>query len=127
MKAFKTNIEKDTLENTNYRKVIFTGEKIQLVLMSLKPGEEIPKETHKDIDQFIRIESGQAKAYIGEENFDLKDDDVIIVPSGKPHRIINTSKSEELKLYSIYANPEHAPKTIHKTKSEADKAHAEEH
>lgn len=118
--TFKTNIEKDTLENTDYRRVIFTGEKMQLVLMSLKGGEEIPKEIHTGIDQFIRIEKGQATAFIDGETFELEDDDAIIIPSGKEHRIVNKSQTQELKLYSIYAEPEHKDGTIHKTKAEAD-------
>lgn len=123
--TFKTNIEKDTLENTDYRRVIFTGEKIQLVLMSLKGGEDIPKEIHNGIDQFIRIEKGKATATVDGETFELENDDVIIIPAGKEHQIINASDSEDLKLYSIYAEPEHPEGTIHKTKAEADAAEHE--
>lgn len=119
--AFKTNIEQDTLNNENYRQVLFTGEKMQLVVMSLKVGEDIPMEVHHDIDQFIRIEKGQAYVKIGEEEFNLKDDDVIIIPAGNDHYVKNTGEGE-LKLYSIYATPEHAPGTIHRTKEEADNA-----
>jgi mannose-6-phosphate isomerase-like protein (cupin superfamily) len=122
--TFKTNIEEDTLQNEYYRKVVYTGEKMQLVLMSLKGGEEIPSEVHTGIDQFIRIESGEAIAYVDGETYELKDDDCIIIPSGKEHRIVNQSDSQELKLYSIYADPEHKDGTIHKTKEEAD---ADEH
>lgn len=118
--TFKTNIEKDTLENTDYRRVIFTGEKMQLVLMSLKGGEDISKEVHNGIDQFIRIEKGKANAVVDGQEFQLEEDDVIIIPAGKEHQIINASNSEELKLYSIYAEPEHPDGTIHKTKAEAD-------
>ncbi len=121
--AYKTNIEKETIENENYRKVLFTGEKIQLVVMSLKPGEDIPLETHSHIDQFIRVEKGNAYAKVGEEEFNLVDDDIIIIPAGKEHYVKNTSENEELKLYSIYADPEHKPNTIHKTKEEADASH----
>ncbi|MFH1396840.1 MAG: cupin domain-containing protein [archaeon] len=127
MVGFTTNIEKDTLENENYRKVIFTGEKMQLVLMSLKPGEDIPMEIHNGIDQFLRIEQGEAYVKIGDEEFNLKDDDVIIIPAGNHHYVKNTSADKELKLYSIYATPEHAPGTIHKTKAEADAAEHEHH
>jgi mannose-6-phosphate isomerase-like protein (cupin superfamily) len=126
MAAFKTNIEKDTLENTDYRRVIFTGKKIQLVLMTLKGGQDIPKEVHNGIDQFIRIESGKARAEVGEETFELNEDDIIIIPSGTYHRICNASETEDLKLYSIYAEPEHKDGTIHKTKEEAD-ASSHEH
>jgi mannose-6-phosphate isomerase-like protein (cupin superfamily) len=121
MIGFKTNIEQDTIENENYRKVLFTGEKMQLVVMSLKAGEDIPLEVHNDIDQFLRIEKGQASVKIGEEEFNLKDDDVIIIPAGNKHYVKNTGESD-LKLYSIYATPEHAPGTVHKTKEEADSA-----
>lgn len=122
MPGFKTNIEKDTIENTDYRRVIFTGKKIQLVLMSLKPGEDIPRETHENTDQFIRIEEGEAFVKIGDEEFSLKEDDVIIIPSGNEHYVRNTSDEKDLKLYSIYADPEHPPETIHKTKADADAA-----
>ncbi|MBU1112047.1 MAG: cupin domain-containing protein, partial [Nanoarchaeota archaeon] len=104
-----------------------TGEKMQLVLMSLKPGEDIPMEIHNGIDQFLRIEQGEAYVKIGDEEFNLKDDDVIIIPAGNHHYVKNTSADKELKLYSIYATPEHAPGTIHKTKAEADAAEHEHH
>jgi mannose-6-phosphate isomerase-like protein (cupin superfamily) len=122
MTGYKSNIEKETLENTNYRKVLFTGQKIQLVVMSLKPGEDIPLETHTDIDQFIRVEQGEAYVKIGETEYNLKDDDVVIIPSGNAHYVKNTSKDQDLKLYSIYADPEHKEGTIHTTKEEADAA-----
>lgn len=125
MEPFKTNIEESTLENDNYRKVIYTGQKLQLVLMSLRVGEDIPLEVHNGIDQFIRIESGEAKVEIEGEEFILKDDDVIIIPSGKKHYVCNNSDSRELKLYSIYAGPEHKPGTIHKTAEEAREAEHE--
>jgi mannose-6-phosphate isomerase-like protein (cupin superfamily) len=122
MKGYKTNIETDTLENENYRKVLFTGEKMQLVVMSLKPGEDIPLEVHGHIDQFIRVEKGEAYVKIGEDEFNLKDDDVVIVPAGNEHYVKNTSSENDLKLYTIYATPEHKEGTIHKTKEEADSA-----
>lgn len=122
--TYKKNIEKETLENTDYRRVVFTGKKIQMVLMSLKGGEEIPAEVHDGIDQFIRIEKGKATAYVDGETFELEDDDAIIIPAGKEHRVVNASDSEDLKLYSIYADPEHPDGTVHKTKAEAD---ADEH
>ena len=125
--TFKTNIEKDTIENTDYRRVIFTGEKVQLVLMSLKPGEDIPEEIHTGIDQFIRIDAGKATAYVDGKTYELEDGDCIVIPAGKKHRIVNSSDSEDLKLYSIYAPPEHPDGTIHKTKAEADKYEQEHH
>jgi mannose-6-phosphate isomerase-like protein (cupin superfamily) len=122
MNGYSTNIEKDTLENEYYRKVLFTGKKMQLVVMSLKPGEDIPLEVHDDIDQFIRIEEGEALIKVGEEEFNLKDDDVVIIPAGNEHYVKNTSADKDLKVYTIYATPEHAPEAIHKTKAEADAA-----
>ncbi len=125
MNAYKSNIEKETIENENYRKVLHTGEKMQLVVMSLNVGEDIPLEVHNHIDQFIRIEHGEALVIIDEEKFNLADDDVIIIPAGKKHYVKNSSQEKKLKLYSIYATPEHAPGTVHKTKEEADKAEHE--
>ncbi|MBT4577311.1 cupin domain-containing protein [Candidatus Woesearchaeota archaeon] len=122
MTGYKTNIEKETLENDNYRKVLFTGQKIQLVVMSLKPGEDIPLETHTGIDQFIRVEQGEAYVKIDETEYNLKDDDVVVIPSGTAHYVKNTSEDRDLKLYSIYADPEHEEGTIHTTKEEADAA-----
>ena len=121
MKGYSVNIENETLENQNYRKVLFTGTKMQLVVMSLKKGEDISIEVHSDIDQFIRIEKGSAFVKIAEDEFNLNDDDVIIIPAGTEHYVKNTGEGE-LKLYSIYATPEHEPGTIHKTKEEADAA-----
>jgi mannose-6-phosphate isomerase-like protein (cupin superfamily) len=122
MKGYSTNIEKDTLENKYYRKVLFTGEKMQLVVMSLKPGEDIPLEVHNGIDQFIRVEVGEALVKIADEEFYLKDDDIAIIPAGNEHYVKNTSAEKYLKIYVIYATPEHPPETIHKTKTEADEA-----
>ena len=119
MKGYFVHIESDTVVNSNFRKVLFTGPKLQLVLMSLKPGEEIGSEIHEEHDQFFRFEKGTGKVIIGEDTFEVKDGDTVIVPAGEQHNIINTSQSEELKLYTIYAPPEHADGTIHKTKEEA--------
>jgi len=127
MKAYTVNIEEKTIENEFYRQVIFTGSKMQLVLMSLKSGEDIPEEVHHEIDQFLRIEGGQAYVKVGEDEFNLKDGDVVVIPAGNKHYVKNTSDHEDLKLYSIYATPEHAPGTIHKTQEEADAAEAEHH
>jgi len=119
--AYKTNIEKDTIENENYRKVLFTGKKMQLVVMSLKPGEDIPMEVHPEIDQFIRVEEGEAYVKVGEEEFNLKDDDVVIIPAGNHHYVKNAS-DKVLKVYTIYTPPEHKDGTVHVTKEEADAA-----
>jgi mannose-6-phosphate isomerase-like protein (cupin superfamily) len=126
MDSFGTNVELKTIKNTNYREVLVTGQNMQLVLMSLKPGEDIPKEVHTDIEQFIRAEAGEGMALIGGKEYPLKDGDAVIVPCGVEHYIKNTSETEDLKLYTIYAGPEHPDGTIHKTKAEAD-AYEEEH
>ena len=121
MKPYKTNIEKETLENENYRKVLYTGAKMQLVVMTLKPGEDIPSEVHDEIDQFIRVEEGSAYVKVGEDEFKLEDDDIIIIPAGTEHYVKNTGEGA-LKLYSIYTPPEHEDGTVHATKEEADTA-----
>lgn len=127
MQAFIWNIEELTLENTNFRKVLFTWPHLQLVVMSLLPGEEIGVEIHDKEDQFIRIEQGQAQAIVNGEIHELSDDMVVVVPAGAEHNIINTSATESLKLYTIYCEKHHADGTIHKTKAEADEAEANEH
>ncbi|PIZ02399.1 cupin domain-containing protein, partial [Candidatus Gottesmanbacteria bacterium CG_4_10_14_0_8_um_filter_37_24] len=103
MKGFTTNIETATRTNTNFRKVLYTGKHSQLVLMSLRPNEEIGMETHPDNDQFFRFEMGQGKCIIDGNEYEVKDGDVIIVPAGAKHNIINISSSEELKLYTLYS------------------------
>jgi len=122
MKGYFGNIEKETLENDNYRKVLFTGPQSQLVVMSLQPGEEIGEEIHDDHDQFIRIEQGEAKVIIDEEVRVLKEDEATIIPAGSKHNAVNTSKNKELKLYTIYSPAEHPKGTVFKTKAEADAA-----
>ena len=117
--SYIINIEKETLENENFRKTLWTLKNMQLVVMSLKVGEEIGEEIHQ-IDQFIRIEKGEAKSVLnGVENI-LKDDDVVMISAGTKHNIINIG-NQELKLYTIYATPEHKKGEIHKTKLEAEK------
>ena len=122
MKGYFGNIEKETLENDNYRKVLFTGPQSQLVVMSLQPGEEIGEEIHDDHDQFIRIEQGEAKVIIDEEVRVLKEDEATIIPAGSKHNAVNNSKNKELKLYTIYSPAEHPEGTVFKTKAEADVA-----
>jgi mannose-6-phosphate isomerase-like protein (cupin superfamily) len=119
MKGFNSNIEKDTLENNNFRKVLYTGHHSQLVLMSLGPKEEIGMETHPENDQFLRFEKGTGKALIDGNEYALTDGSVVIVPAGAEHNIINTSETEELKLYTIYSPAHHKNGTIHATKEEA--------
>lgn len=127
MTGYKTNIEKETLDNTYYRKVLHTANHMQLVVMSLKPQEDIPKETHHDIDQFIRVESGEAYVKINDTEYNLSDDDIVIIPAGAQHYVKNTSQDEDLKLYTIYTPAEHEDGTIHKTKAEADTYEEEHH
>lgn len=122
MKGYITNIEKDTLENELYRKVLYTAPNSQLVLMSIKPGEEIGEEVHK-LDQFIRIEAGEGKAVLNGEEQKIGDGSAVVIPAGTNHNVINTSTDKDLKLYSIYSPPEHRHKTVHKTKQEADADH----
>ncbi len=120
MKGYNANIEKDTLENTNFRKVLYTGKHCQLVLMSLKPNEEIGMEIHADNDQFFRFEKGEGKCIIDGNEYALTDGSVIIVPSGAQHNIINTSTTEDLKLYTIYSPAHHKDGVVRATKAEAE-------
>ncbi|MFA6585789.1 MAG: cupin domain-containing protein [Candidatus Paceibacterota bacterium] len=120
MKGFNANIEKETLANTNFRKVLYTGKHSQLVLMSLKPNEEIGMEVHPDNDQFFRFEKGQGKCIIDGNSYDLTDGSVIIVPSGAQHNIINVSSAEDLKLYTIYSPAHHKDGIVKATKAEAE-------
>jgi len=119
MKGFHANIEKDTLGNNNFRKVLYTGKHSQLVLMSLKPMEEIGMEVHPDNDQFFRIEKGQGKCIIDGNEYELSNGMAIVVPAGAQHNVINTSDSKELKLYTIYSPAHHKDGVIRATKEEA--------
>jgi mannose-6-phosphate isomerase-like protein (cupin superfamily) len=119
MQGFIGDIEKLAKENNNFRKVIYTGRYMQLVLMSLKPGEEIGEEIH-GVDQFLRIEEGEGRAIIGDKEYKIKDDMAILVPAGLKHNIVNTG-NEDLKLYTIYALPHHKDGIIHQTREEAIK------
>ena len=105
--AFCENINKQTLKNENYRKVVYTGKHMQLVYMNIKPLDNIHLETHKGHDQFIRIEKGNGVAILDNKKYELSDGVAIIIPDGIQHEIINTSETEELKLYTIYSPPEH--------------------
>ena len=119
MKGYATNIEKSTLENNNFRKVLYTGKHSQLVLMSLAPKEEIGMEVHEENDQFFRFEKGQGKCIIDGNEYDLSDGVAIVVPAGAQHNIINTSDTEELKLYTIYSPAHHKDGIIRAAKEEA--------
>ncbi len=128
MTGYVGHVEKQTLSNNYFRKVLFTGKNSQLVLMSLKPLEEIGNEVHPHVDQFFRIEAGEAKFVLNnKEKHIAKDGDAVIVPAGTWHNIINNSKTKSLKLYTIYSPPNHPDGTIHKTKADADKAELDEH
>lgn len=116
--GYLSNIENETLENSNFRKVLFTGSYSQLVVMSLLPGEEIGSEVHEGHDQFIRIESGKAKVIMNGEESEVSDDFAFIIPAGVEHNVINISESELLKLYTIYSPAEHPEGTIQATKPE---------
>lgn len=121
MKGFKTNIERDTLKNRNFRKVIYTGKNSQLVLMSLKPKEEIGLETHPENDQFLRFEGGIGRVLVNDSKYTVKDGDAVVIPAGAKHNVVNTSATEELKIYTIYSPPHHKDGTVHKTKEQAEK------
>ena len=118
-KGYKTNIEKDTLENENFRKVLYTGQYSQLVLMTLAPKEEIGMEVHHDRDQFFRFEAGIGQVFIDDAIYAVKDGDVAIVPAGAQHNVVNTSDTDKLKLYTIYSPAEHIDGVIRRTKFEA--------
>jgi mannose-6-phosphate isomerase-like protein (cupin superfamily) len=128
MPGYIGHIEKQTLANNYFRQVLFTGKHAQLVLMCLQGGEEIGNEVHPDVDQFFRIEEGEATFVLnGSEKHQAKDGDAVIIPAGTYHNVINASSTAKLKLYTIYSPPNHPDKTVHKTKAEADKVEAEEH
>ena len=128
MIGYSGSIEEQTLKNRYFRQVLFTGKHAQLVVMCLKPGEEIGNEVHPNVDQFFRIEKGRLRFVLGngKETRVAKNGDAVIVPAGTYHNIINASKGES-KLYTIYSPPNHPDGTIHKTKKDAVKAEEEEH
>ncbi|MGE5555024.1 MAG: cupin domain-containing protein [Methanocella sp.] len=119
MNGFIADIEKETVNNTDFRRVLYTGKYSQLVLMSLKAGEEIGEETHDDVDQFFRFEEGEGKVVIDGVEHTVGDGSAVIVPAGAKHNVINTSRESALKLYTIYSPPEHQDQTIRHTKQEA--------
>ncbi|HEK19614.1 MAG: cupin domain-containing protein [Mucilaginibacter sp.] len=124
MKGFKTDIQRDATDNKNFRKVLYTAKHLQLVLMSLKPGEEIGSETHAKSDQFFRFEGGTGKCIINSTSYTVKDGDVIIIPAGSKHNVINTDAHTDLKLYTIYAIPQHKDGIIRATKKDAEQHEA---
>ncbi|MBU0668067.1 cupin domain-containing protein [Patescibacteria group bacterium] len=125
MKGFTANIEKDTLENENFRKVLYTSKHSQLVLMSLKPNEEIGMEIHSENDQFFRFEKGQGKCIIDGNEYEVGDGSAVVVPAGANHNIINTSDTEDLKLYTIYSPAHHKDGIVRETKEIAEANEAE--
>ncbi|OGM05211.1 cupin [Candidatus Woesebacteria bacterium GWB1_43_5] len=125
MKGFTTNIESITRSNTDFRRVLYTGKHSQLVIMAIRPNEEIGMETHPDNDQFFRFEQGQGKCIIDGSQHQVKDGDAVIVPAGAEHNIINVSDSEDLKLYTIYSPAHHKDGIVRSTKAEATARQAE--
>lgn len=119
MVGYVGNIEKETLANNNFRRVVFTGKYAQLVVMSLLPNEEIGMEVHLTVDQFFRVDAGEGKVVMNGEEHALGNGDAIVVPAGTEHNVINTSASGSLKLYTIYSPPQHKDGTVHATKAEA--------
>lgn len=118
MKGYVANIEREALDNEYFRRVLYTSGNLQLVVMSLAPGEDIGGEVHA-LDQFIRVESGEGKSVLDGEEHVLTDGSAVVIPAGTRHNIVNTSADAPLKLYTIYAPPEHADGTIHETKADA--------
>jgi mannose-6-phosphate isomerase-like protein (cupin superfamily) len=119
MAGYVVDIERKTMENENYRQVLFTGPHVQLVVMTLGPGEEIGMERHTDGDQFLRVESGQGEAILNGERSPLHDGSAVVVPAGVEHNFVNTSRTDPLRLYTLYAPPEHPDGTVNRTKAEA--------
>lgn len=123
MKAFFGSIEDLTLKNSNFRQVLFTGQHCQLVVMCLEPGEEIGREMHDTVDQFFRLEQGEAKFILNDtDEYIARATDAVVIPAGTFHNVINTSATLQLKLYTLYSPPNHPEGTIHRTKADAEAA-----
>lgn len=120
MAGYSIDIEQKTIENANFREVLYTAANLQVVVMSLKPGEEIGMETHEKGDQFFRVEAGLGQAILDGEVTELSDGVIVVIPEGTEHNIVNTSADHDLKVYTIYSPPEHRDGVVHKTKAEAD-------
>lgn len=119
MEGYKSNIEQETLNNKNFRRVLYTAKNLQLVLMALQPGEDIGFEVHEN-DQFFRFESGSGKVMIDANSYPVEDGDAVIVPAGSRHNVINTSEEEILQMYTLYAPPHHKDGIVRATKQEAE-------
>ena len=122
MDGFVTDIEDDTLANEDFRRVLFTGPNTQLVLMTLRPGEDIGLETHREHDQFIRVEAGTGVVRLNETEREIEDGSAVVIPAGVEHNIVNSSNDTPLRLYTLYSPPAHPDGTVHRTKEEADAA-----
>lgn len=120
MSGYSIDIEARTLANDKFREVLYTAKNSQLVVMTLRPGEEIGLEKHEGHDQFIRVEAGEGVAILDGERHALADGVAVVVPAGTEHNVINTSTSAPMRLYTLYSPPEHPPGTVHQTKAEAD-------
>ena len=126
MKGYVENIEEATIANRDFRRVLYTGKNLQLVLMTLQPGEEIGEEVHEDRDQFFRVEEGRGTVYIDGTPNQVEDDFAVIVPAGARHNVV-ASGDQPLKLYTIYGPPEHKDGAVHKDKAQADADHENDH
>lgn len=127
MTGYVGDIEQQTLDNVNFRKVLFTGEYAQLVVMCLRPEEDIGDEVHPNVDQFFRIEQGEAKFTFNERETHLvRAGEGVVVPAGTYHNVVNLSKTAEVKLYTVYSPPNHPPGTVHATKADAQAAEHDE-
>jgi len=122
VKGFTGNIEQLTVDNLNFRKVLYTGKNLQLVLMNLRPGESIGAEVHPDIDQFFRFEQGHGVCEVDENSYPVSADDAVVVPAGAEHNVINNGESD-LRFYTIYGPPEHRDQLVHTTHGEASEEH----
>jgi len=120
MAGYSINIEDKTLDNDNFREVLYTARHSQLVVMTVQPGDEIGLERHEGHDQFIRIEAGEGVAILDGERHALADGSAVVIPAGTEHNVINTSRTEPLRLYTIYSPAEHPDGTVHRTKADAD-------
>ena len=122
MKGFVDDIEKLTEENTDFRRVLYTGRHLQLVLMALAPGDEIGEEVHEDRDQFFRVEEGEGAVIIDGKRHAIRDDDAILVPAGARHNVVNTGR-QSLKLYTLYGPPEHRDGVVHRRRADVSEEH----